>query len=181
MHASSWKSNMEKFDLDLGIKLAKGMKKKKNTSHPRTHLWQNSLLEKNVRMWVLQIAPMHDGLDWTPCSKLPDLWGLDADSDLKFPLGLFSLKPERSSFPTETVPDTHLHLLPLCTVHLPLRPFSVYVRLRNQVVFVLPRHGVLQFLKNWATEFSAGICIWIFLNKIPDKAHPKLWALRNHA
>lgn len=30
-----------KLDLDLGIKLAKGMKKKKNISHPSTHLWQN--------------------------------------------------------------------------------------------------------------------------------------------
>lgn len=30
-----------KLDLDLGIKLAKGMKKKKKIPHPSMHLWQN--------------------------------------------------------------------------------------------------------------------------------------------
>lgn len=63
---------------------------------------------------------MHDGLDRTPRSKLPELGGFDADPDLKFPLGLFSLKPEGSRFPTEAVPDINLPLLPLCTVHPPL-------------------------------------------------------------
>lgn len=39
-HPRSAESETEKLDLDLGIKLAKGMKKKKNASHPGTCLWK---------------------------------------------------------------------------------------------------------------------------------------------
>lgn len=48
-HPRSAESETEKLDLDLGIKLAKGMKKKKNASHPGTRLWQYQSLEKKKK------------------------------------------------------------------------------------------------------------------------------------
>lgn len=79
----------------------------------------------------MQRALLHDGLDRTRCPKLPELCRADADPDLKFPLGLFSLtsEAEGSSFPSEAVPDINLPLLPPCATHPSLYPFSVHVGL----------------------------------------------------
>lgn len=48
----------EHVDLDLGNKLAKGMKKKRNISRPSRHLWQNSCLEKT--RWDVCFADSSD-------------------------------------------------------------------------------------------------------------------------
>lgn len=48
-HPRSAESETEKLDLDLGIRLAKGMKKKRNASHPGTRLWQYQSLEKKTK------------------------------------------------------------------------------------------------------------------------------------
>lgn len=68
-HPRSAESETEKLDLDLGIKLAKGMKKKKNASHPGTCLWK-----KKKKMLCSELCrELCCMMDWTELVVLNSL------------------------------------------------------------------------------------------------------------
>lgn len=137
---------------------------------------------------------MHDGLDRTRCPKLPELCRTDADPDLKFPLGFFSLtsEAEGSSFPSEAVPDINLLICP-CSHHVLPTPLFIlfqfmWVLTQGQSSPGAPRpHGLgcprpraLLVPKKWLQSSVQVSACRFFINFTPDKAHLMVQALRNH-